>query len=189
MLFKRFFHPYSHKQKEIMAKEFLLSKNHVFDNTEFWKANTEADYVKCIQGIIESKPFGDRKFYIYSFVKRIDDNSGIKKMYHQPRLTRPEPLPGTTLMKVDPSNPLEATIIWTLPNQENFGLYSHGKMFADEFVHSCIQQFITDPKSMMKRDPDDLIDKDIQDIYKDIKRNKRNKKAPQLALNPFIRAT
>jgi len=160
---------------------FYLSKNKIWENTDFWRENTEENYVRCIQGLIQSKPFGDRKFYIYSFVKRIDDASGAKKMYHQPRLTRPEPLPGTTLMKVNPMYPEEATIIWTLPNQENFGLYQSGKMFADPFVHECIDKFLKNPRDLMKADPDDLDDKQIQEIYKDIRYRKRVQRESEIA--------
>ncbi len=159
---------------------FYLSGNDIWENTEFWKQNSEADYVKCIQGLIASKPFGDRKFYIFSFVKRMDDNSGYKKMYHQPRLTRPEPVPGTTLMKVDPKYPEEATIIWTLPNQENFGLYQAGKMFSDPFVYECVQKFLKSPRDFMQKDADDLSDEQIRDAYKDIKRNLKAKKSKNL---------
>ena len=151
------------------------------DNTEFWKTNSESSYVQCIQELIQSKPFGDRKFYIYSFVKRVDDLSGVKKMYHQPRLTRPEPLPGTTLKKVNPKYPEEATIIWTLPNEENFLLYSTGKMFADPFVYECIQNYINDRKSMIRPDPDDLADNEIRLVYKELADNAKRKKASKAA--------
>jgi len=158
---------------------FYLSKNKIWENTEFWKENSEADYVKCIQSLIASKPFGDRKFYIFSFIKRVDDNSGYKKMYHQPRLTRPEPVPGTTLMKVDPNDPGTAMIIWTLPNQENFGMYQEGKIFADPFVHECVDKFLKNPKVLMTPDPDDLNDQQIREVYKELKHNLKAKKAAQ----------
>jgi hypothetical protein len=155
---------------------FYLGRNQIWENTEFWKEHSERNYVACIQDLISSKPFGNRKFYIYSFVKRVDDMSGVKKMYHQPRLTRPEPLPGTTLMKVDPSSPETATIIWTLPNQENFGLYKAGKMFSDPFVHECIETYLKNPRELMRADPDDLNDEQIKQVYKELKQDLRAKK-------------
>jgi hypothetical protein len=147
-------------------QNFIIKKNMMLDNVEFFKQNSEQGYVDCIQNLIVSKPFGDHKFYIFSFVKRIDDDAGIKKMYHQARLTRPEPVPGTTLMKVDPKDPDKAVIIWTLPNQENFGLYKQDKMFADPFVHECIERFKANPMDMCKPDPDDLSDDQIRDVYR-----------------------
>ena len=139
----------------------------LFDTVQFVKENSEKAYVDCIQSLIASKPFGNRKFYIFSFMKRIDDASGVKKMYHQPRLTRPEPSPGSTLMKVNPNNPEEATIIWTLPNEDAFGLYKQGKVFGNEFVHDCVQKYLNDPKSMCRPDQDDPSESMIREIYKE----------------------
>lgn len=153
-------------------QKFCLDKYQIFDNVEYFKQNSEKDYVETIQKIIKSDPFFGHKFYIYSFVKRVDDISGVKKMYHQPRLTRPDPITGTTLLKADPKNPDEVRIIWTLPNEENFNLYSHGKIFADPFVFECVQQFLTDKESMKKADADDLNDDQIREVYKQIKYNK-----------------
>lgn len=149
---------------------FYVCGTNVWDNIEWWKGNSEENYVKCIQDLIASRPFGDHKFYIFSFVKRVDDESGIKKMYHQPRLTRPQPVPGTTLMKVNPNYPEEAQIIWTLPNEENFKLYSHGKMFADSFVHDCIAQYHNNPERMMQPDPEDPPEDEMRDLWRDYRR-------------------
>lgn len=158
---------------------FSLSRDQVYDNTDYWRQNTEADYVRCIQNLIASRPFGDLKFYIYSFVKRVDDVSGVKKMYHQPRLTRPIPLPGTTLMKVNPNDPGTATIIWTLPTEASLGLYQQGKMFADQFVYECVEKYLKNPRELVKKDPDDLSDDQAWEVYNGIKREalrKRNAK-------------
>ena len=95
-------------------------------------------------------------------------------MYHQPRLTRPEPLPGTTLMKVDPKDPEMAIIIWTLPNRENFELYKHGKMFSDPFVNECIDKFLNNPKELCRQSKEDPSEEQIRDIYKGL-RNKSKK--------------
>ncbi len=157
-------------------QNFYLSQGHILDNTQFWKENSEKDYVNCIQNLIQSKPFGDHKFYIFTIVKRVDDDSGVKKMYHQPRLTRPEPVPGTTLIKVDPNDPETATIIWTLPNEENFGMYKEGKMFANSFVHECVEKYKRNAKDMAKPDPDDLSETEIREIYQSIKQTALAKK-------------
>jgi hypothetical protein len=139
------------------------------DNVQFFKENSERGYCESVQKIIESKPFGNHKFYIFQFVKRVNDEMGIKMMYHQPRLTKPEPLPGTTLLHCDPNDPGAVKILWTLPNQENFGLYKHGKMFSDPFVYECVQQYLKNPAEMMKAEPGDLSDEKIREIYRDIK--------------------
>ena len=150
---------------------FYLTKNQAHENTEFWVYNSEKEYCDTVRKIIKSKPFGDNKFYIFQFVKRVDDTTGIKKMFHQPRLTKPLPLPGTTLLRVDPQNPDIMKIMWTLPNQENFSLYMEGKMFAEPFVHACIQRYRTNIFEMMQPEPDDLTEEEMQQVYADIKRN------------------
>ena len=146
-------------------QNFYLSKNEALDSVQNWKENSEQDWVKCVQDLIQSKPFGDHKFYIFMFVKRVNDITGEKKMYHQPRLTKPEPVPGTTLLRVNPLYPEEATIIWTLPNQETFNLYKEGKMFADEFVSECIDKYLNNPRELMKPEEGDLPDKKIRELW------------------------
>lgn len=146
-------------------QRFCITTSHARDNIQFFRENSEKDYCDTIQKIIASDPFSGNDFYIFSFVKRVDDVSGVKKMYHQPRLTRPAPVPGTTLLRVKPSDPESATIIWTLPNQENFQLYKAGKMFADLFVWECIEKYEKDPEEMMRPDPKDLPDDKIREIY------------------------
>lgn len=162
-------------------QNFILNKNQVMDNVEFFKQNSEQGYSEMVQKIIDEKPFGNHKFYIFQFVKRVDDISGIKVMHHQPRLTKPEPLPGTTLLRCDPNDPGHTTILWTLPNQENFGLYKYGKMFSNEFVYDCVKKYKENPEELMKPEPGDLSDEQIRNIYRDIK--SRGKKAKSRILS------
>lgn len=158
-------------------QNFLLTKNQIFENVEFFKEGFDKDYCNTVQQIIKSKPFGNNRFYIFQFVKRVDDVSGVKKMYHYPRLTKPDPLPGTTLLKCNPENPDEVTIVWTLPNQETFGLYKQGKAFGDAFVWECIEKFQNNYTEMCTPDPDDLSDEQIRDYYQ----SKKNDKIIRLA--------
>lgn len=146
-------------------QNFYLSKNEALDSVQNWKENSEQDWVKCVQDTIQSKPFGDHKFYIFMFVKRVNDITGEKKMFHQPRLTKPEPVPGTTLLRVNPLYPEEAYIIWTLPNEQNFNLYKEGKIFSDPFVHECVEKYLHDRASLMKPEEGDLPDPKIRDLW------------------------
>ncbi len=145
---------------------FSLSLNEALDSTQRWKENSEQDWVNTLQDLIQKKPFGDHKFYVFMFVKRVNDITGVKKMYMQPRLTKPDPVPGTTLMHVNPKYPEEATMIWTLPNENNFKLYQQGKQFADSFVHESIDKYLKNPKALMRREEGDLSENEIRDIYR-----------------------
>jgi hypothetical protein len=69
-------------------------------------------------------------------------------------------------LRVDPRDPETATIIWTLPNQENFGMYQRGKMFGNEFVYECVQAFLKNPSDLMKTEEGDLSDEEIREIYR-----------------------
>ena len=151
-------------------QNFSLSRNQVLDNVLFFKRDFEKGYCEMIQKIINSKPFGNHKFYIFQFVKRVDDSSGVKSMKHQARLTKPEPVPGSTLLRCDPNKNDQVDIIWTLPNQENFGLYRYGKAFSDQFVHECVKKFMENPRELMKREEGDLSDEEIREVYKSIYR-------------------
>jgi hypothetical protein len=147
-------------------QNFYLSKGEALDTTQNWRENSEHDWVANLHDLIKKRPFGDHKFYVFMFVKRVNDYSGIKKMYMQPRLTKPEPLPGTTLLQVDPNDPGTAKMIWTLPNENNFLMYDKGKMFADEFVHGCIQKYLHNPRALMQREEGELSENEIREIYK-----------------------
>lgn len=160
-------------------QNFSLSVKDAIDSVQFVKENSRQSYVDTIQSIIKSDPFDGHPFYIFSFIKRVDDYSGVKKMYHQPRLTRPEPVPGSTLMRVHPQDPGTATIIWTLPNEESFGMYKIGMTFTDPFVFECITTYQKNPKKFMERDEFDLSEEKIREIYKSkLLREKREKRKP-----------
>lgn len=147
-------------------QNFYLTKGEALDSTYHWKENSENDWVSTLHDLIAKKPFGDHKFFVFMFVKRVDDLSGIKKMYMQPRLTKPEPVPGTTLLQVDPKNPGEAKMIWTLPNENSFNMYGEGKMFSDPFVHECVQKYLHNPRDLMKKEDGELREEEIREIYK-----------------------
>jgi len=68
-------------------------------------------------------------------------------------------------MQVDPNEPEEALIIWTLPNEQTCGLYQKGKMFEDPFVHDCIEKYMTNPRALMKKEEGELSEEKIREIY------------------------
>ena len=152
-------------------QNILVPMTDVKDSIENCTYNSKNDYANCIQSIIKSKPFGDVKFYIYSFLKSTEI-PGVKKMYHQPRLTRPEPIHGTTLQRVDPSNPEEAIIIWTLPDKEDFEKFKEGKVFANDYIWECIQKYKYRRHEFLETDEDDLHEEDIRAIYQDMHKKK-----------------
>ena len=155
-----------------MTRDYLKNSD-IFDSIKNFKENSQSDWARCVQDLVKSKPIGTTSS-IYSCSLKELMTLRVKKMYHQPRLTKPEPVPGTTLLRVDPHKPGDATIIWTLPNQENFGLYQYGKMFADQFVHECIDKFLHNPQELMKKEEGDLSESEIREFYKGKGKKRKN---------------
>lgn len=141
---------------------------------EPWKDNFSRDYCSMIQKIIWSDPFDGRKFYIHQVVKNMNSQQGLKKMIHHARLTKPEPTPGSTLLRADPRDPETVTILWTLPEEEAFGLFQQGKACADPFVYECIQKYLHDSKALMCKEEGDISDREIQEIYRNKRSRNRN---------------
>lgn len=79
-------------------------------------------------------------FFVYTTTKW--DYSGDKPkylVYHQPRLTMPDPFYGTTLRRIN--NRYGAVeVIWALPHQGGLENYAPGKMFYNEFVWESIHK-------------------------------------------------
>lgn len=143
-----------------------LTFGDVFESLEVTKNTSHASLETTIQNIIESKPFGDEKFYIFSFMKNVEGNEGVKKIFHQPRLTKPDPLPGTMLFRVDPKKMDDVEIKWILPHREAFNLYKQGKVFENEMIYGFVKQYLENKDSLKQRESDDLTDDQIREIYR-----------------------
>ena len=139
-----------------------ISKVHEFK--ELLVDSNGASYMDVIRDLIKFDPFDGHKFYIFSIIKLRD-----KQRFNQPRLTKPEPIPGGTLIRVDPKNPDEMKLCWTLPSQEYFGLYKYKKLFADQFVYECIQTYKKNPKHLMQPEKDDVSEEMARDLYAGLK--------------------
>lgn len=166
-----------------LTKESLYDRIYGAKETYF-----EDGYVEKIQDIIRSKPFGEGKFYIYSFLKNVPrdeiENFGVSQMdlplemdlkilYHQPRMTKPVPTPGTTLISVDTREPDVSTIHWTLPHQEAINKYQEGALYENEFVQECIEKFLNSPNDFLQKESWDKSEDEMKEIY-EAKSKKRN---------------
>lgn len=147
-------------------QNFSISFSDVLDQTYEWKENSEKGWVDCLHEIIAQKPFGNHKFYVFMFLKNVEGITNVKKIYMHPRLTKPDPSPGSTLLKVNPLEPEEAIIIWTLPNIESFGMVDSGKIFSDPLVKKSVDDYLSNPEAMSQPEPDDLSEMEMREIYK-----------------------
>lgn len=145
-----------------------LTKKIFCDTKDILKSEIDRKFEYAILNLIEKKPFGKHKFYDFIFPKRATAESTVQILYHQPRLTKPDPLPGTTLLKLDPDNPEKVIIIWILPHIESINLFKKGKIFENKIVHDSIRDYLYDRKKLIRREADDLTDENILEIYKEI---------------------
>ncbi len=69
--------------------------------------------------------------------------------------------PGTDIIKV----------IWMIPARELWGQYSKGKVTENKTVSESIETFKNNRNKLGEKEPDDMTDEQIDDIYKEISRN------------------
>jgi len=146
-------------------QNFNLTTSKIHEFTEYLGETSGESFMKIVRDLIRLDPFSGHKFYIFSFIKLQN-----KERFHQPRLTKPEPLPGTTLVRVDPKNPDMMTVCWTLPGQEAFNLYKHRKIFSEQFVYECIETYLKNPRHLMKKEKDDVSDEDAKRLYTEFRK-------------------
>lgn len=102
----------------------------------------EKSWPKTMDKIMNEYKHEGQEFYIFTFFKwNTHIIPATYNVYHQPRKSRPDAIPGTVLRKISPKNGT-AEILWALPHKEGFELYKEGKMFADPIVHESIRRFL-----------------------------------------------
>jgi hypothetical protein len=129
---------------------------------------------ECCQDLINQRPFGEYPFYIFAHA-RTDDDGVSKRLIWQPRLTKPEAQSNSMLFKAYPGSE-EIKVIWILPAEELWAQYEKGLVTENETVVESIYNFRYHKKKMEAREPDDLEDYRVKDIYSEIARNSKFKK-------------
>lgn len=146
-------------------QNFDLTISKIKEFSEYLGETNGESFMKVVRDLIRLDPFSGHKFYIFSFIKLHD-----RQRFHQPRLTKPDPVPGSTLLRVDPKNPDGMVVCWTLPSQEAFALYKDRKLFADQFVFECIQTYLNNPQHLRRKEHDDVSDEDAMRLYTEFRR-------------------
>lgn len=118
----------------------------------------------------------DRSHYVYLFAHpRTADDGVTKIMYWQPRLTKPEAQTNSYLFRgVSKTDQVE--VCWLLPPIEMWGQYKKGNVTESDLVLWSIDQYRHRKHQLEMPEPDDLLDKQIQEIYTEIKQNMRYEK-------------
>jgi hypothetical protein len=114
--------------------------------------------------------------YVYLFAHpRTADDGVTKVMYWQPRLTKPPAQENSYLFRAI-SNTDTIEIKWLIPPQELWKQYTRNNVTENELVLWSINQLKYNKEDLEKPEHDDLSDKRISEIYRDIYANRERKK-------------
>lgn len=149
-----------------------LNRLETHDRLLHFKKDQEANVFQGAEDCLKKNPLSlalqDRCHYIYMFAHPRTCEDGVtKKMFWQPRLTKPEPQTNSYLFRAI-SKTDEVEICWLLPPEQMWNQYRQGNITESELVLWSINEFQTNRKNLGKPDHDDLTEKKVKSIYKQI---------------------
>jgi hypothetical protein len=156
-----------------------LNRLETHDRLLHFKKDQEANVFQGAEDCLKKNPLSlalqDRCHYIYMFAHPRTCEDGVtKKMFWQPRLTKPEPQTNSYLFRAI-SKTDEVEICWLLPPSDMWNQYRQGNITESDLVLWSINEFQTNRKNLGKPDHDDLTEKKVKSIYKQILGEKEKK--------------
>jgi hypothetical protein len=136
--------------------------------------NQNFDIGQCCQNLIDQRPFGNIPFYIFAHT-RTDEDGVTKRLIWQPRLTKPKAQTNSMLFKAYPGTDL-VKILWMIPDRALWKQYGKGNVTANKTVSESIDAFQHNRIKLEAKEDDDLSDEKIDEIYKSISREMKQKK-------------
>ncbi len=133
--------------------------------------NQDFNIGECCQNLINQRPFGEHPFYIFAHT-RTDDDGVTKRLIWQPRLTKPKSQTNSMLFKAYPGTDL-IKVIWMIPERHMWSQYNYGLLTENQTVAESIHDFQFNREKLEKKEPDDLSDEKINQIYNEISINSR----------------
>lgn len=124
------------------------------------------DIGACCQNLIDQRPFGEHAFYIFAHPRTADDGV-TKRLIWQPRLTRPTPQTNSMLFKAYPGSD-QVKVIWMIPDRAMWKQYEKGNVTDNDTVRQSIHDFTHNRELLARKEPDDLEDWQIDNIYRSI---------------------
>lgn len=121
---------------------------------------------ECCQDLINQRPFGNNRFYIFAHA-RTDDDGFTKRMIWQPRLTKPKAQTNSMLFKAYPGTDL-IKVIWMIPDRYLWPQFAKGLLLESSIISQSIHDFEFDREKLEQKEDDDLSDDQIDAIYHDI---------------------
>lgn len=127
------------------------------------------DIGECCQDLINQRPFGDHPFYIFAHT-RTEEDGATKRLIWQPRLTKPKAQTNSMLFKAYPGSDI-IKVLWMIPARELWSSYAKGKLTENKTISDSIDAFENNRNKLEEKEPDDMTDKQIDAVYKEISRN------------------
>lgn len=137
---------------------------------------------ECCQNLIDQRPFGNYRFYIFAHT-RTDDDGVTKRLLWQPRLTKPKAQTNSMLFKAYPGTDLIKTI-WIIPPREMWSQYKKGLLTANQTIAQCIYDFEHNRQLLEANEDDDLDDETINYIYTGLSQEAKRKKMMEKTHQP-----
>lgn len=126
----------------------------------------------CCQDLIDKRPFGDRPFYIFAHA-RTDEDGVTKRLIWQPRLTKPKCQTNSMLFKGYPGTDT-IKVIWMIPDRFIWPQFEKDKLTANQLICESIHNFRQNRAKLEAKEDDDLSDKEIDAIYREISQKSAN---------------
>lgn len=122
----------------------------------------------CLKKNRLSLALQERSPYIYIFAHpRTCDDGVTKKMFWQPRLTKPPAQTNSYLFRaISKTNSMD--VCWLLPPEEMWASYKKGNLMEHEIVIWSIEQYSKNKASLEMAEPDDHKDNVSRNIYKQV---------------------
>lgn len=140
----------------------------------------------CLKRNKLSLALQERSPYIYIFAHPRTESDGVtKKMFWQPRLTKPEAQTNSYLFRAK-SKTDSIEVCWILPPEEIWKQFEKGKVTENELILWSIDQFKNNKKKLEARDIDDMNDTSSRRIYREIHREQMEDVHKRKILKPKI---
>jgi len=133
---------------------------------------------ECVDSLLKQQPFGKYPFYAFVHTRTHEDGVFKKRLIWQPRLSKPQSAPNTMLFKLFPESG-EVQVIWILPDDRLWNQFAPRMIGYNETIWISIQNFKHHRAELDRKDPNDLSDEKIDQIYRELSHEaKKNKKNP-----------
>ncbi len=128
----------------------------------------EQGVTDCLRKNPLSLALQERSPYIYIFAHpRTHDDCITKRMYWQPRLSKPEPQSNSYLFRIE-SKTETIEICWMLPPWELWQQFGKGNVTENEIVVWSINEFLNEYKRMSSPDERDLSEEQCKNIMRSV---------------------